>query len=360
MTGVARGLVERRLWHLVFALGALAGCPSAHHSDDASVGDTAPDVSSPDVPTACPDRDGDGATDATCGGTDCDDTDGELGPTRGRCSTPTERVECLDGAVTTRACPSVCDARTGTCADEVCGDGVLHDGEDCDDGNDAEGDGCDSECVFPMCISSADCPADAPSCSELTPDGTSFRCRPEQVGGALFDECSVDSQCESGFCDLGQNRCSVGCASDANCPAAEGWCFEPTELVMRREQPARCAIGCSADSECSAARFCTAPIVLGEDGGPRELTMCQPALGRGLPGDDVDDWFGFDCLNGLASVIFEPERHGRCSSACVSDDDCHDAALPFCSSRFMSVRPRDPGWRIPVFRICQHFRRESS
>src|SRR5690606_3869104 len=38
------------------------------------------------------------------------------------------------------------DGCTPTCAREICGDGIRHRGEECDDGNDVDTDGCTREC----------------------------------------------------------------------------------------------------------------------------------------------------------------------------------------------------------------------
>jgi len=40
----------------------------------------------------------------------------------------------------------------GECVEAYCGDGIKQDGEECDDGNDAEGDGCSGQCKIDACV----------------------------------------------------------------------------------------------------------------------------------------------------------------------------------------------------------------
>ena len=49
-----------------------------------------------------------------------------------------------------RDCSSgICDNLT--CAQPVCGDGVVNGDEQCDDGNDVSADGCEADCTLPTC-----------------------------------------------------------------------------------------------------------------------------------------------------------------------------------------------------------------
>ena len=55
---------------------------------------------------------------------------------------------CDDGDANSNVIPGAC--RT-TCLDPFCGDGILDDGEECDDGNDDDTDGCSRACLLPSC-----------------------------------------------------------------------------------------------------------------------------------------------------------------------------------------------------------------
>ncbi|MEZ4452440.1 MAG: DUF4215 domain-containing protein [Nannocystaceae bacterium] len=98
----------------------IVGCPFGYHLvDEAYCGLTALD---PDecLQLCVPDTCGDGLLDPY---EECDDGNDDQGD----------------------ACPSTCKAAT-------CGDGVVHVGEElCDDGNDDNGDACDQRCTLPTC-----------------------------------------------------------------------------------------------------------------------------------------------------------------------------------------------------------------
>jgi cysteine-rich repeat protein len=163
----------------------VAACAESHDVDDASRPDSArPDASSFDAgrrdaaradagppdsarrdagaPDAgCLDGDGDGALAVDCGGDDCDDRDPEIFPGWSQCDGPTAETRCEAGSLRTESCvaPEVCDARSGACSLDGCGDGVLHEGEECDDGNEERRDGCTASCAFEPCADSTVCPA---------------------------------------------------------------------------------------------------------------------------------------------------------------------------------------------------------
>lgn len=321
----------------VVILVAVGGCPSTHFADDA----------------VCPDRDGDGATDAACGGPDCADGDASLSPARGRCTSATRRERCVAGEVMGELCPLVCDARSGACTDRACGDGVLHDGESCDDGNGTDGDGCDADCRFSLCVSDADCPAEAPSCSELVPDGTAFRCRPLQPGGAPSAPCTADLECATGFCDREQGRCSHGCMENEECGAFEAWCMWPETSVItdaRFVGPHRCGYGCLRDEECPSGSTCYAPYMTREGEPQPGYSTCRAINAAGAPYPEQTVTESLGCQSWLYD-FGEPDIGLRCTRICASDADCRSSFLPICATRIVRP-PRGADWRTPDPLLC--------
>ncbi|WP_236516021.1 MopE-related protein [Sandaracinus amylolyticus] len=52
--------------------------------------------------------------------------------------------------------PTIGQCRAGVCVSRGCGNGVLGEGEECDDGNSEDGDGCDTDCTY-SCENDAEC-----------------------------------------------------------------------------------------------------------------------------------------------------------------------------------------------------------
>ena len=134
----------------------------------------------------------------------------------------------------------------GSCGDTICGNGVLDPGEDCDDGNTMDGDGCSAVCLFEcaecfdtfglqctgqLCSASVPCPPFNVICSaELCP--AACPCCPVCGDGMCEGDetvCNCDSDCldgcggsclffvpvcGDGTCDL----CAGPGESHENCP----------------------------------------------------------------------------------------------------------------------------------------------
>jgi cysteine-rich repeat protein len=104
-----------------------------------------------------------------------------------------------------------------------CGDGELNSGEECDDGNTANGDGC-----------SADCTVEAPDCGdgELDP-GEECDDGNNADGDGCSADCEVEPFCGDGNldpgeeCDDGNNVDGDGCEADCTLPGDIGCVGSP-------------------------------------------------------------------------------------------------------------------------------------
>jgi hypothetical protein len=153
--------------------------------------------------------DPDGGSDGggeTCRDADCDD--GE----------PCNGVEaCGDDDVCAPGTPLEVDAACTTdtiddgvcrvsgdalrCAAVGCGDGEVSSGEECDDENDVDGDGCDGDCTF-SCTANGDCD-DALACNGVeTCDTEAHVC----VAGTPI-ECTPADACRTSVCDEEADGC---------------------------------------------------------------------------------------------------------------------------------------------------------
>ncbi|MDI7269688.1 MAG: hypothetical protein QME96_17000, partial [Myxococcota bacterium] len=144
-----------------------------------------------------------------------------------------------------------------------CGDGIadLQLGEECDDGNDTPGDGCEDDCLY-TCHAAEDCD-DENECTRnaCLPGGTGRICIVEPAVGDPCDDgnpCTEGDTCDAGgACASGANVCP--CAVDADCAAHEdGDLCNGTLVCVARSceiDPAT-LVTCdtSGDTDCRASR----------------------------------------------------------------------------------------------------------
>ena len=204
------------------ALAALVACAPALEADDLCA---------------------DGYDDDDDGLIDCRDPGCAFSPLCDRCGDgaidPTVEA-CDDG---NRADGDGCDAQ---CFKEGCGDGTRDEGEVCDDGNLVPGDGCDFRCERDRCGDGAIDPEEDCDDGNLRDgDGCTKTCgyeRPETCGdfrfdpgeqcddGNLRDEDGCNGACRFEFCGDGRVQQGLGeRCDDGNQLSNDGccFCFEP-------------------------------------------------------------------------------------------------------------------------------------
>ena len=131
------------------------------------------------------------------------------------------------------------DTATVTVTCQLCGDGNLNPGEQCDDGNNIDGDGCTATCMTEYCGDGVVNNAGLETCDDggtVDGDGCSASCQiegctdplaPNYNPAAVVDDGSCDAYCGDGTidpgetCDDGNNidgdGCSANCQSDESC-----------------------------------------------------------------------------------------------------------------------------------------------
>ena len=315
------------------------GCPESREVDarrDAGVDAPLRMDTGSDVP-GCTDADSDGLGSPACGGSDCDDGDPSIGAFSSECLGATASRICDAGAVSESACPGsvpACDLRTGSCAPDACGDGVLHPGEECDDGNDDDDDLCTTTCRDVPCTGSTECPPGRESCSDRREDGNVY-CQPlREEGEPLGARCTEDSECDTGWCDSVQSRCTAACDAPDDCAADLSFCLN---TVLAFTQPF-CGFGCRTSQDCADGTLCLLDFIAA--GVP--VSYCVPPQGTLLPGEGCRS--SFDCSTNACVLFF------GCTILCADDADCEtdDASGPHCGAGVSTP----PDWSVERLSFC--------
>jgi len=128
----------------------------------------------------------------------------------------------------------------------VCGDGVLGRGESCDDGNNASGDGCESDCTF-SCTSDEGCD-DGENCTVDLCDLASHRCVSRVAPCPAPDLCSVMVGCDSEGTCLFETFDEDG---DGHAPTALGACGDDCDDGNGDIHPGAVEVCNAVDDNCN-------------------------------------------------------------------------------------------------------------
>ncbi|MFH1437860.1 MAG: hypothetical protein ABIJ56_19285, partial [Pseudomonadota bacterium] len=173
----------------------------------------------------------------------------------------------------------------GLDGEDTCPNGIRDEGEQCDDGNLSDGDGCDNDCTW-SCRDSSECD-DGRACTEDECNTDSHRCLSRT--GSAGEICRPSA----GVCDI-EESCS---GADPDCPPDE---LERAGTLCRPpagecDEPERCSgsdEACPADAfaaggtPCSDADRCTHPDACDAEG------QCT-----GTPVDELQDVEAIDAGN---------------------------------------------------------------
>lgn len=295
---------------------------------DAAVADGGTSTSSNDGSIASPVDSGTRASDAA---TTTQPVDGGTNP-----GTDSAVTDVCAGASDGTACGSASICLNEVCGPSVCGDGLMDStrNEQCDDENDVDGDGCDSDCTF-SCASNSECDdgaicngaeeCDMHRCRATTPlaDGTMCPDAQSAAGVCRSSEC-VAPGCGNGVpdgaeeCDDGNDSDADGCDSDCtfsctvNADCDDGNVCNGMETCVVATH--RCAAGtpmvCVADNNactndlCDASMGCIHPLIDTDGDGfaPNTLGAC-----------------GLDCNDMRADI--NPDQPELCNDALDSNCD---------------------------------------
>ena len=226
-----------------------------------------------------------------------------------------EGERCANGVV----CPPgmTCAAAQATCIADSCGNGSVEgtEGEQCDDGNINDGDGCSSTCALETsCGDGVVSPENGEVCDDgnaVDGDGCSSTCMPESVCGDGTAEPPLE-QCDDGNTTDGDG-CSSTCMLEPVC--GDG--------VVTPENGEECDDGNTMDGDgCSST--CTLEPVCGDG-------VVTPGIGEECDDGNTMDGDGcssictleFVCGNGVLEPPFEQCDDGNtmdgdgCSSTCT-------------------------------------------
>ncbi len=231
--------------------------------------------------------------------------------------------ECDDGNTTNG------DGCQGNCQNPECGDGILDAGEECDDGNTTDGDGCQGNCQNPECGDGIlDAGEECDDGNTTDGDGCQGNCQNPECGDGILDageECDdgnttdgdgcqatcVLPVCGDGIvdpgeqCDDGNTTDGDGCQGDCQNPACGDGILDAGEECDDGNTTA----GDGCDAACMLEMFCGDGVI----DPPEE---CEPPSGSTEVCDDRID----NDDDGLID--------------CADVDDCpafcfHDGALDF-------------------------------
>ncbi|MFH1426462.1 MAG: DUF4215 domain-containing protein, partial [Candidatus Kerfeldbacteria bacterium] len=204
---------------------------------------------------------------------------------------------CSDGACRNAQCTT-----EGDCICPACGDGTVDEGEECDDGNNVDGDGCSASCTLPNACNS--------TCTDEIGCANDLSC----VDGACRNPvCSTEDDCVCAACGDGTLDPGEQC-DDGNNVDGDG-----------------CSVACTVPSICNAT--CTTEFGCGDDlvcsDGQCRNTQCTtegdcicPLCGDG----NLDDGEACDDGNNIDGDGCEADCRipDSCDSVCTDEIGCGD------------------------------------
>lgn len=214
----------------------------------------------------------------------------------------------------------------------VCGNGVVEPGEECDDGNGVETDGCDGRCQAP-------CAADALAVLGCGA-GRSFTDRVELYSNSRMEWVTAEAGRTTQVCRTEDGQTfEVAVCRNGNC----------LNILPPLDGGHLCSAPCVATPDCPLGQVCVEtwvdgpavdqPLELRRDAGPQPTGtgQCLAAVGGGVGDRCGTCGAGLNC-NEVAGL----DNQFLCMPSCEVDDDCPGGSI--CSNAY-SVHTGDPNGR---------------
>jgi uncharacterized repeat protein (TIGR01451 family) len=228
------------------------------------------------------------------------------------------------------------DGCQGNCLLPFCGDGILDPGEECDDGNNIDGDGCQGNCLLPFCGDGILDPGE--ECDDgnnIDGDGCQGNCLLPFCGDGILDPGEE--------CDDGNNIDGDGCQADCSLPFCGDGILDPGEECDDGNNidgdgcQADCMLPFCGDGILDAGEECDDGNNIDGDGCQADCSL--PFCGDGIldPGEQCDDGNNIDgdgcsadcrsevCGNGVIDPGEECDGNpapGCVSGVCAPDCTC--------------------------------------
>jgi hypothetical protein len=213
-----------------------------------------------------------------------------------------------------------------------CGNSIVEAGEDCDDGNDIPGDGCENDCTW-TCTQNSDC-RDEEICNGVETCNTTDHICVQGTAMADCDVCDTDPDvkiCVGGECV--DPTCGDNCvtAPDEFCePPGEGNCNAECQIICTGNDD------CPTDGEfCNGEEYCnTTEGVCARQNVPAEGEVCQADPRQICIGESCQDSICGDNFIDAGATPAEECDDGNttpddgcendCTWTCEAAEDCDD------------------------------------
>jgi cysteine-rich repeat protein len=231
------------------------------------------------------------------------------------------------------------------CRSGGCGDGILDSGEVCDDGNKADGDGCNAECAVEDCYT---CGGAGPGGCAVATEGTSCSGGVCNSAGTCV-ECLATPDCKSAnlYCEMNQCRRrkdrGATCGDESECATkfcADGVCCDTAcaGTCQSCNVPASPGI-CSYVPKYESDNDSCSPAGNGQPGGGGlQLGVCN---GSGVCASDTgaDCTANIDCVSGVCGNYKCKKTKGE---PCASNNQCQSWSCNFSNHQCNGVQKDQP------------------